>query len=253
MTGSFKGQQISMMGHVVVGYPTLDVARTMIDIMVDAGVKFFEVQIPFSEPIADGPHFVRANHQSIESGTSVSDAFDFMADVTANYGASFYFMTYANIPYRMGFSEFVIQAKKAGAHGAIIPDLPYDYAEEYLRACRLHEFHAVQVLTPNVVDVRMRSICKVSTGFVYAAGRTGVTGSKTEISNFNFAFFEKIKSQTDIPLAVGFGIQEPEQVKSLKDKVDIAVVGTHSLRVYEREGWDGFKSFWKSMVESTDD
>ena len=112
--------------------------------------ELIELQIPFSEPIADGPLFARANHEAISQGTTLAQCYEFMSEMTSHYSIPFVFMTYANIVFKQGFNEFVKKAKEAGAVGAIIPDLPLDLAPEYVQICHKNEFAAISVVSPNI-------------------------------------------------------------------------------------------------------
>ena len=130
---------IGLIGHTVIDYPNPKLARSAIDIMVDAGVSLIECQIPFSEPIADGPTFMHANHEALAQGVTVAHCFAFMREVTQKHKIPFVFMTYANIVFANGFENFVHKAKEAGASGAIVPDLPAELAVDYLEICRQND------------------------------------------------------------------------------------------------------------------
>src|SRR3989338_8064110 len=117
---------IGLIGHTIVNYPNADLTRQAIDIMVEAGVSLIELQIPFSEPIADGPLFTHANHQALAQGVNIEQSFALMAEVSRKHAIPFVFMTYGNVLYQQGFDQFIVRAKKAGAKGIIVPDLPVD-------------------------------------------------------------------------------------------------------------------------------
>lgn len=240
--------EIGLIGHTIINYPSPEICRESIRIMVEAGVSLIELQIPFSEPVADGPLFMAANHQAIAAGVTIDQCFALMQEVTERYSIPFVFMTYTNIAFKMGFTEFVKQAKAAGAKGAIIGDLPFDAAPEYLSACHHHQFAAIQLIPPNITEDRLAKVAKASEGFIYAIARSGVTGSKTEMGQNLLSFLTRIRQYSKLPIAVGFGITERSDVEFLKSHADYAIVGSQALRVLQSEGLAGLKKFWQSLA-----
>ena len=131
-----KTKDILLMTHIVLGYPSLEENKKVITAMCEAGVEFIELQIPFSEPSADGPVIVAANQESLKKGTKVSECFAFAAEVASQFPeTSFLFMTYYNILFKRGEREFISQAAQVGIKGLIIPDLPVEEADPVLTAC----------------------------------------------------------------------------------------------------------------------
>ncbi|QLH44067.1 MAG: tryptophan synthase subunit alpha [Coxiellaceae bacterium] len=177
----YPDNTIGLIGHSIINYPSPELAMAAVGLMAEVGVDLIELQIPFSEPIADGPVFMAANHAALAAGVTVKDCFNFMQQASAKWQVPLVFMTYANIIYKQGFAEFVAHAKAVGAKGAIVPDLPIDMAAEYLAACEQQDFAPVQVIPPNVSDARLKLLTKASKGFVYAVARTGVTGAKRNL------------------------------------------------------------------------
>ena len=167
------GSKIGIMGHCIANYPSAKDARAVIEVMVKAGVKVIEIQIPFSEPMADGPTFMLANHKSVDAGVSYDDALTLMKEVSAAYPQTkFLFMSYVNTVFNRSFAGFVKEAKAAGAAGAIIPDLPPEMASDYLSACESYSFGNVVVIPPNVDDKRLAELCSAASGLIYG-GRKG--------------------------------------------------------------------------------
>lgn len=243
-----KTKKIGLMGHVIANYPSPKEARRLIGIMADAGVKVIEIQIPFSEPMADGPLFMQANHQAIAQGVTTKSSLDLLAEVSSRYDVPFVLMTYANVIFKKGFEAFVKAAVLAGAQGIIVPDLPYDYAEEFESCCTKMELAHIQVIPPNVSEERLKHLCQLSKGLVYAAARSGVTGSRTEFGASLDEFLRRIRRYTDLPVAVGFGVRTPEDVEFLQGRADLAVIGSQGLSVYQQQGFRGVKTFWQSVV-----
>jgi len=244
-----SASRFAIMGHLIADYPDRKTALAMIDVMADAGVRYIEIQIPFSEPVADGPLFLKANHEALARGVRVGDAFDLLALAAKRHShVSFLFMTYLNVVYRIGYAEFVKRSVAAGAKGCIVPDLPCEYATDFEAAGAKQNFYNVRLLPPNIDQARLELLCSSAKGFVYAVARSGVTGTKTDFGTQLKDQVARIKHLTKIPVAVGFGVATPDDVKKLRDaSADIAVIGSEAMRVHARDGLTGLVSFWKSM------
>ncbi len=237
-------KDILLMTHLVLGYPSFAENRKMIEAMADSGVELIEIQIPFSEPTADGPVILKANSLSLENGTTVDNCFAFARDICQSFPKiSFLFMTYYNIIFVQGESRFVDRAKEVGINGFIVPDLPPEEADNWLKECRRQHLDSIFIFTPTHTEQRLQELSNVASGFVYCVGRRGVTGTKTD---FNTALEERLKiyrQKTDLPLAVGFGIQEKADVDFLTGKTDIAVIGSRLINIHEKEGVEGIRNF----------
>jgi tryptophan synthase alpha chain len=250
-TKKISKDQIGLIGHVVADYPTKDAARTMIRNMVDAGVAVIEIQIPFSEPAADGPVFMAANHYALENGVSVNDAFALMHEVSrAHPNTDFVFMTYLNIVYIAGYAAFVQRAAGAGARGLIVPDLPLEYVGRLDQEVSLHGLDNIRLVAPNTADERLRHICQSARGFVYAVARSGVTGGATAINAQISNYTSKISSYTGTPIGLGFGIRSPEDVIGLKGMSDYAIIGTAALQAWQSGGDVTHRDFWKKIAKA---
>ncbi len=229
-------KEILLMTHLVLGYPSFAVNRQVIDQMVTNGVDVIELQIPFSEPMADGPMIIKANQESIANGTKVADCLAFAAEMAAQYDIPFLFMTYYNILFKYGVADFLRKAKEIGIRGFIIPDLPPEEGEEYLRLAQEFDLAAIQIFAPTSTEERMRTLAGHGDGFIYCVARRGVTGSKTEFDASFDDYLARCRKATDLPLAVGFGISNREDVQILTGKADLAVIGTATIRLVEEKG-----------------
>ncbi|MEM7234035.1 MAG: tryptophan synthase subunit alpha [Planctomycetota bacterium] len=242
-----------IMTHIVLGYPSLDESREIIAAMVEAGVDVIEVQIPFSDPTADGPVITQACQAALDNGVTVADAMAFMKEMSSKYETPFLYMSYTNIAFAYaggpdaedgGLRAFVRDSAAAGAAGMILPDLPPDQDQEgYTEACREFGLHPIYVVSPNTPDRRLEMIRDVSSGFVYSTSRTGTTGKEMDLEMDSLrSFLKRAHDITGLALAVGFSIRSREQVESLKDDAEIAVIGSHFIRVFEQGGIDALKS-----------
>ena len=236
-------KKILLMTHLVLGYPSFAVNREVIQQMVANGVDVIELQIPFSEPMADGPMIIKANQEAIAGGVKVAECLAFAAEMATQYDIPFLFMTYYNILFKYGVEEFLRKAKEIGIRGCIIPDLPPEEGEEYLRLAKKLDLAPIQIFAPTSTEERMRTLAGHGDGFIYCVARRGVTGSKTEFDASFDDYLARCRRATDLPLAVGFGISNQEDVRILTGKADLAVIGTATIKLVEEKGAEAVGSF----------
>ncbi|MFK7891026.1 MAG: tryptophan synthase subunit alpha [Granulosicoccus sp.] len=241
-------KDLLLMTHIVLGYRDFDESLRVVERMVEAGVDLMELQIPFSEPMADGPVILHANAESLKAGASVDRCFEFAEGITQRFDIPFLFMTYYNILFKQGVAGFVERCRSIGIQGCIVPDLPPDEGREYLEAMHAAELSPVHIFTPNSDTARMRHLNDNSSGMIYCVARKGVTGKNTEFSEDIEDYLERCRAATSLPLAVGFGVKSAEDVAFLRGKADIAVVGSETIRVLEREGVDGVAPFIRDLL-----
>ena len=242
-----KKKDILLMTHLVLGYPSFEDSYKIIEAMVEAGVDLMELQIPFSEPIADGPVILRANQRALEGGATVKESLDLAKRVAETFDIPFLIMTYYNILFKYGTERFVAEMADRQLRGAIIPDLPPEEGDVYLNAMEKHELAPVLIFSPATSIERMKYLSTFARGFVYCVARKGVTGQDTSFSDELEAYLSRCRKATDLPLAVGFGVKEKEDIDFLKGKADIAVIGTQTLRIVEEEGVDAVGGFIHSL------
>ena len=246
-----KGRKALLMAHTVVGYPSMEANWAMLETMQDAGVDLVELQLPFSEPIADGPTFVQANQRAIESHVHWEDYFDFFARASKELDLGLLFMGYYNSVFQMGEAEFTERLSAVGARGFIVADLPPEEARELNRHGREHELDPVLLMTPTNSDERLAAIAEQASGVVYCVARKGVTGKQTDFTTEVAGFLKRCRHATPLPLGLGFGIKRPEDVRAVRDVADIAIVGTACLEAWETHGADGYRGFLKALVAET--
>jgi tryptophan synthase alpha chain len=240
-------QDILLMTHIVIGYPSFAASLELVDAMVAAGVDLMELQIPFSEPMADGPVILAANQKALAAGSTVERCFAFAATVAQRHPIPFLFMSYYNVLFRAGVGTFVERMKAAGLVGAIVPDLPPEEANEYLAAMARADTDPIFIFSPRTSDERLRQIAGCARGFVYCVARKGVTGLHTTFSAELDAYLARCRAATPLPLALGFGVQDAADVAFLRGKVDIAVVGTATLRLVDDQGVAAVGNFVRGL------
>jgi tryptophan synthase alpha chain len=215
--------------------------------MVAAGVDLMELQIPFSEPIADGPVILKANQEALAGGITVQECIDFGGRVARRFEIPFLFMTYYNILFKYGVARFVDTAARNGVRGAIVPDLPPEEGGDYLKAMADHRLDPIFIFAPTTGDERMQAIARHAGGFVYCVARKGVTGQQTDFSRELGQYLGRCRQATDLPLALGFGVKDKADVDFLTGKVDIAVIGTQTIRIVEDQGVAAVGDFIRSL------
>ncbi len=237
-------KKILLMTHLVLGYPSFEINRELIKGMAKAGVELIELQIPFSEPIADGPTIVAANSKSLQRGTKVADCLRFARQVVNDFPAiRFLFMSYFNIPYVFGEKAFISEAAEMGISGFIVPDLPYEEATSWVKNCQDRDLSNVLIFTPTHKDERLLELGRVSQGFVYCVGRRGVTGVKTEFDDNMERQIKKYRESTSLPIALGFGVKDKKDIDFLVGKSDIAVIGSKLIELQQEQGVDAVEDF----------
>jgi tryptophan synthase alpha chain len=241
-----ESRDILLMTHLVLGYPSFDVCRRVVEDMVVAGVDLIELQIPFSEPIADGPVILHANQKALAAGSTVDRCLEVTSKLTREFPIPFVFMTYFNVAFRRGVEQFSREMRQVGVKGAIIPDLPYEEGDQLLAAMAKDELEPIYIYAPTTSDARRAEIAKRASGFIYCIARKGVTGSQTDFAALD-DYLRRCRSATSLPLALGFGVRDRADVAAITGKVEIAVVGSETLRVIDREGVSAVKPFVESL------
>jgi tryptophan synthase alpha chain len=240
-------KKILLMTHIVIGYPSLDASLKIVRTMVEAGVDLMELQIPFSEPIADGPVILKANQQALADGVTVPQCLEFGRTVASQFPIPFLYMTYYNILFKYGVDRFADHMQDAGLKGAIVPDLPPEEARDYLAAMGRCGLSPIFIFSPTTTAKRMQTIARVADGFVYCVARKGVTGDQTHFSLQMDDYLGACRKATGLPLALGFGVKDRDDIKFLEGKADIAVIGTQALRLIESQGIDALGPFIRNL------
>jgi tryptophan synthase alpha chain len=242
-----KKQDILIMSHIVLGYPSFEECFKIIEAMVKGGVDLMELQVPFSEPIADGPVILRANQKALKKGVTVQTCLDFAQEITKTFGIPFLIMSYYNILFKYGVKRFVTDISKRNLRGTIVPDLTPEEGEEYLNAMQDQGLSPIFILSPTTSDTRMEYIASLARGFIYCVARKGVTGADTDFSKELTEYLARCRKATSLPLAVGFGVKEKADIDYLRGKADIAVIGTQMIRLVESEGVGAVEGFVRNL------
>lgn len=228
-----KEKRLGLMTHVVVGYPSLEKTISLVKVMEKSGIDFVELQIPFSDPLADGATIMKACEESLLNGTKVKDAFGIAQKLSKEVSIPLLFMAYYNTVFKYGVSKFCRDAKRVGISGLIVPDMPIEEekCEHFMQCCRKYGLKHIQVISPASTNKRLIKNSKIANGFVYFTARQGITGAKETLDSNIVTNLKKVRKYFSIPIAVGFGISKKEHLRILKPYVDIVVVGSAIINI----------------------
>jgi len=246
-------RRVLLMTHVIVGYPSLDANRAMLAAMADADVDLVELQMPFSEPVADGPTFARANQEALEAGLQMDDYFAFFEEAGQLCLCPRLMMGYYNPIFQMGHEAFCERLQNVGGAGFILPDLPFEEYDDLFPLSQQHGLTPILLMTPTNHTDRLRQIGEHARGFVYAVARKGVTGSRTQMEEEGgvFDLLSRCRSATQLPLALGFGLSKGEDLRLLHDsEADVGIVGSALLRSWEEEGEQGYARLLTELAQA---
>ena len=242
-----KEKDILLMAHVVLGYPSIEETFDLVQTIVEAGVDLMELQIPFSEPIADGPVILQASQAALAHGVRVDDCFQLARKITSAFDIPFLFMTYYNVIFKRGEERFFAETREAGICGAIVPDIPPEEGESFMAAATANNIDPIFILAPTSPSERINYLARFGRGFFYCVARKGVTGAKTDFSSELDEFLGRCRGATQLPLALGFGVSSKEDVQFLRGKVEIAVVGSQALRLLNTNGSKAVGDFFGNL------
>jgi len=220
-----------IVSHLIAGYPSLEGSFEVARALIDGGGYALEVQIPFSDPSADGPTIEAACCKALESGFKVEQGFELIKKIK-NYSPQtpVYIMSYASIIFTNGIENFVKKAKEYNVEGLIIPDLVVGSDEGLYDLGVKYNINIVPVLVTSVPEYRIKEIMENSNSdWVYIALRGGITGSYTEITAENTKFLDSVRKY-NVKIMAGFGIQSREQIETLNSHVDASVVGSYFVK-----------------------
>jgi tryptophan synthase alpha chain len=220
-------RRAAFLPYFPIGYPTYEKSLDAIAAMAESGVDGFEIGIPFSDPLADGPTIQAATQIALENGITVRRCLEAVHELRARgVTQPMLLMGYLNPLLAYGPEAFVRDARSAGADGVIVPDLPPEEASLLSNTCAREGLAMVFFLAPTSNAQRIALVAEQATGFIYVVSVTGVTGARTELPPDLTAFIQRVRSQTDKPLVIGFGIGQPHQARAMNDLVDGFIVGS---------------------------
>lgn len=237
---------------ITCGDPSLETTKEVVHAAVEAGANLIELGIPFSDPTAEGVTIQAANERALAGGVTTDKIFTMVEEIREKVTIPMVFMTYANVLYSYGLERFAKRCQEIGIQGVILPDVPFEEKEEFDSVLSQYDVDLVSLIAPTSED-RITEIAKDAKGFIYLVSSLGVTGVRSKITTDIGAICEKIKSITDVPVGVGFGISTPEQAAKMASFSDGAIVGSAIIKIIEKEGTEAPKhvgEYIKNMADA---
>lgn len=230
LKNSISSNKISIATFMTTDYPE---RNTFIDISVkfcEMGVDILEFGIPFSDPIAEGRTIQQTTFKVLENGTNITSCFDSISSIRKmGYTTPIVIMGYYNPILRYGLESFTKKANQLGVDGIIVADLPVEESSHLRDLCKNNSIHLIQMLAPTSTSERIKKTCEIASGFIYCVSLTGVTGARKSIGPEIEMLVNQIRTHTNIPIMVGFGISNREHVETIGKFADGAIIGSALL------------------------
>lgn len=231
-------QRCALIPYITAGDPSLAASLEIALRLEDAGADILELGIPFSDPLADGPVIQLASERALRKGTRPADVIDLAAKIRLRSKLGLLLFGYFNPFLKYGIEKFARDAAQAGADGVLVTDLIPEEAADYRTTVQAAGLDTVFLAAPTSPDERLRSIAEASSGFIYAVSRTGVTGARDQVPAGARELVTRLRRFTQLPVALGFGLSNPAQVKEVATFADGAVVGTALVQAIANAGED---------------
>ena len=225
-----QSQNAALLPFMTAGIPTPGSSADLFVAMSEAGADAFEVGIPYSDPLMDGPVIMAASEAALAAGTTIRVALGIIEQVASRTGKPVLAMTYANPVMQVGWEAFVDRLDNAGAAGIIVPDLPLEECGPLRAAAAARGLGVVQFVSPTSDAERIEAVGAADPAFIYGVAEMGVTGERAAASSHARELAERVRSHTRAPLVFGVGISTPEQARALRDLADGVIVGSAMVR-----------------------
>lgn len=234
-------RKTGLVPFLTAGDPSLSFTEKAIRSLDRPGVAAIELGVPFSDPLADGPIIQRSAERALAAGVTLAATLDLVAKLSGAVSTPIVLMTYYNPMLRFGLDRFAARSRKAGVAAVIATDLPVEESGEYGQTMKRHDIGTVFLAAPTSSDERVRAIAAASTAFLYYVSMTGTTGSGAALPPDLVARLDRVRNLTPSPLAIGFGVTTPRDVKRLAPHCDAVVVGSALVHAVEKERKTGDK------------
>jgi len=224
-----KGQG-KLICFLTAGFPDMIAFKENFQACVEGGADVMEIGLPFSDPVADGPTIQLASRVALEKGVTFRSIIGTIKELRQEFSVPIVLMGYYNPIFVKGLDEFVDAAREAGADGLIVPDVPLEECDPLRKECERGGLDLIMIAGPLTSADRMKRIASASSGYLYLAGNLGTTGARTLMSGDLPKLIKRAKASTELPVAVGFGISDPDQVRNvIQAGADGAIVGSAIL------------------------
>ena len=217
-------------GYVVAGYPNLEFTKKFLENLDKTSIDILEVGVPYSDPLADGKLISEASFAASEAGVTTDTVFDLINEVKEKVTKPLVFLIYYNLIFSYGIDKFIKKCVECGIKGLLVPDLPYEEAKELFEKAKENNIDFIPFVSVTS-QYRIEKVASRGSGFVYAIGSLGVTGSKQVDLPRLEKFIENIRTKTDLPVSLGFGIKNNDNVNTMRKFADGVIVGTSIVEI----------------------
>lgn len=250
-----KAEAKGLVIYLTAGDPSIEATGSLLEAVQNGGADIIELGIPFSDPLADGPVIQRASERALAGGTTVREVLRMLPKWRKRVQTPIVLFGYYNPILQYGLENFARDASEAGADGVLAVDLSPEESASYVETMRKWNMDTIFLGAPTSTDERLQRVANASTGFLYLIARAGVTGERNKISESTRPLVERVRKITRLPLAVGFGLSTPQQVRSVQELADAAVVGSAIVRSIEEhfstEGAAAIERYVRWLKEGT--
>jgi len=231
-----REERTGLVTYVTAGDPTVARTESILRTLDASGADVLEIGVPFSDPLADGPVIQRASERALAAGSTLTSTLTTLEKMRSSLEAPIVIFTYVNPILSLGLDEFGARAAAAGIDGVLVLDLPVEEGKSFFDTMSKVEIDTIGLISPTTTTIRMKETVKCSRGFLYGISRLGVTGVRTELSQDAEALVQRIRTVSDMPVALGFGISSPEHIREVGRWADAAVVGSGLVSVIAEFG-----------------
>lgn len=226
-----KGEGV-FIPFIVAGDPDFEISIQIVREMVEGGANALEIGFPFSDPVADGPTVQSADIRSLNAGMTTAKGFEFIRSIREFTSIPIGLLVYYNLIFKMGVDTFYENARKSGVNGILAADLPPEEAGDAVKAAEKNGLNQIFLAAETTSNERLKEIIKLCSGFLYVVSVMGVTGARSEIGTSTVELVERMRSHTELPICVGFGISKPQHIAEvIKAGADGAIVGSAIIDV----------------------
>ena len=214
------------------GFPDKKATLELVPALVEAGADIVELGVPFSDPLAEGPVIQESSFKALQQQVTLDDCMSMVEELRGRVGDTpLLLMGYYNPIFTYGLTRFAQDCQERGVDGIIVVDLPRFEVQPLASQCKLRDLPIIPLLAPTSTEESIQAACQEAAGFVYCISVTGVTGIRAQVSERGFQLLDRVRAHTSLPLAVGFGISNREQVEEVGRRAEAAVVGSALVRV----------------------
>ena len=231
-----RGGRGGFIPFITAGDPDIATTDLLLIELAAAGADIIELGVPFSDPVADGEVIQRASERALRNGVTLRDALACAARAKQRIDVPIVLFSYFNPLLKFGEQKLAKEAKQAGVDGVLVTDLIPEEAQSWTETLVQFDLDPIFLVAPTTSDERLARIAQQASGFIYAVSRAGVTGARDEMSRDAEALVKRVRSVSDLPVAVGFGISTAEQVREVWRFADAAVIGSAIVSQIEKLG-----------------